>query len=209
MNELIVVLGSSDPIIYNSRASHAIKVFLEKIKTNKNVYLMPKFYDDSWTLNHFEKTLPCYINNILKNGYSDYYRNGFTHDTINEALGTRFVIEKMFLFGTKVKLTIVTSECHEKRSRWIFNEIFKDCDCIDLEFESSLTTFVELNKNRYEIEDIILSNQYKEVKKNKNMINFINNCFNSKHYTYFYFKNLNNGLYSIEFEIYELYRKIS
>lgn len=207
MNELIVILGNSDPIIYNARASNGIKVFLDKIKTNRNVYLMPKFYENSWTLNHFEKALHKYTNNVLKNGYSDYYRNGFTNDTINEALGARFVIERMFPVQEKVKLIVVTSECHEKRSEWIFNQVFKDCNWVELEFNSSVTTFVELNKNRYEIEDEILKTQYNEIKKNKNMINFINNCFNSKHYTHFYYNNLNNGLYRMEFEMYELKRK--
>ena len=95
--ELIVILGNRDPVIYNARASNALQVFKNKIKLNKNVYLLPKFYKNSWTLDIFEVSLDKYKGHILCDSISEYYRHSDTCDTINEALATRFILENKFL----------------------------------------------------------------------------------------------------------------
>ena len=97
MIDIILVLGNRDPVIYNARSSNAIRVFEEKIITNKEVYLLPKFYENSWTLDIFQSALGVYKNNILTDEISKYYsHHPITHDTINEALGTRYVIENKY-----------------------------------------------------------------------------------------------------------------
>ena len=189
--ELIVILGNSDPVIYNARASHAVRVFLNKIKLNKNIYLLPKFYKHSWTLETFEIALNKYKGHILLDSISEYYRRqSDTHDTINEALATRFILENKYP-DLDVVLTVVTSKCHETRSRWIFENVFKDLYNIKLEFSSSNITFNEIKLNREEVEKRGLQDQYKMITNEGGMYNFINNRFLNNTYTaYFFEKNV-------------------
>lgn len=194
--EVIVILGNRDPVIYNARASNAVRIFLKKINLNENVYLLPKFYEKSWTLQTFELSLHKYKKNILLDSISDYYRNNIsTHDTINEALGTRFILEDKYVnLDTPfvVHLTIVTSQCHENRSKWIFESIFKDLQWVKLYFNSSITTFIERNLNRDDVEKAVLQNQYKIITNEGGFYNFINNRNLNKTYTYYYFKKDND-----------------
>jgi hypothetical protein len=197
--EVIVVLGNGNPVIYNSRASNAIKVFLEKIKTNENVFILPKFYENSWTLETFQVSLGIYNKNILTDETSKYYsHHPITHDTINEALGTRYVIEKSFN-RMNVNLTVVTSKCHENRSRWIFETVFKDSFRVRIDFNSSSMTFNEIKLDRNNIEKNGLERISALILSEGGIYNYINNRNLAKVYTHFLFEKLNDFRYELKF----------
>jgi hypothetical protein len=196
-NEIIVVLGNSSPVIYNARASHGLDLFLKKSEKNKNTFLLTKCYNTSWTLEHFKYASGDNKDRILNNEISDYYcSHKYTGDTITEAVGTRFVLENMYYnfhlndSSFKVILTVVTSKCHEPRTVWIFKEVFRDIeDWIELRFDSSVTTFVEINENRYIKESEILNAQYHNVINiNGGMVNFINKYVLIKKHIHFSFE---------------------
>jgi hypothetical protein len=193
--EIIVILGNTNPLTYNARASHGLDLFLKKSEINKNTFLLTKCYDTSWTLKHFNYAAGDNENRILNNEISNYYSSHiYTRDTITEAIGTRFVLENMYynyhlndsLY--KVKLTVVTSKCHEPRTQWIFKEVFNDIqDWIELNFDSSVTTCAEISDNRYIKESQILNGQYNNINSNGGMVEFINKNFREKKYSNFYF----------------------
>lgn len=195
MNELIVVLGNSSPITYNSRASHGLNLFLKKSQYNKNTFFLAKNYNNSWTLDHFIYAAENARDRILNNEFSYMYTNHkYTPDTITEAVGTRYVLEKMFYNNYlidnffKVKLTVVTSKCHEPRTTWIFREVFKDIeDWVELNFDSSVTTCLEISDNRYIKEFDILNAQQNKIKNYGGMVEYINKNFINKN-IHFQFK---------------------
>lgn len=195
-NEIIVILGNNSPITYNARASHGLDLFLKKSKTNKNTFLLTKCYDTSWTLEHFKYASCDNKDRILNNEISDYYcSHKYTGDTITEAVGTRFVLENMYYNyrisdpNFKVKLTVVTSNCHEPRTVWIFKQVFRDIeDWVELNFDSSVTTFVEINDNRYIREKEILNGQHNNITKYGGMVEFINRYFMENKHVHFYYE---------------------
>jgi hypothetical protein len=198
--EMIVVLGNGNSIIYNARVSHAIDIFFQKLKNNIDVLFLTKYYKDSWTLKHFEYVFDIFKDSILNTSISNFYSSHkYTHDTILEAVGTRYVIENTFFNNLHIILTVVTSECHQERTEWIFNEIFKDMKNIKLIFNSSRTTFIEITENRYIVESQILYRQQFNVSKCENMINYINERHSQRKYSNFYFEK-NKESYCVKFK---------
>ena len=194
--EIIVVLGNKSPVIFNTRASHAVKLFLSKISCN-DVYLLTKFYENSWSHDTFKYKLKLFQDRILDDFISVHYRYLDVHDTINEALATIYVLENKYKSNTNdplfnLCLTIVTTKCHEKRTKWIFSNIFKDVEWVTLNYDMAEITFEEINLNRYLVEDKIFKNQQYNITIEGGIYNFINNKNTNKKYTHYYFEKDNS-----------------
>jgi hypothetical protein len=113
-----------------------------------------------------------------------------THDTINEALASRYILEKYFKNecldeNFRTRLTVVTSKCHERRTRWIFDQVFLDIHWVELEFDSSKTTEIEIKQKRDIVEQNIINGQNEKILHYGGLVKFINNLNKSKQYTKF------------------------
>lgn len=188
MIDVVLVLGNSSSEIFEQRAMKAINVFFNLRKFNDHVYFIPKYYN-FFDKNKFLKFLNDFKQHILDDNY--YTDHKVSHDTINEGLATRYVLEKLFYSEHKndsefkIKLHVVTSHCHEKRTRYLFDQIFIDINWIELYYDSSETTEQENKSNRYNVELNILRNQSKDINKNCGIHNLINKCYEEKIFTIF------------------------
>ena len=188
MIDVVLVLGNRSSEIFEQRAMHAINVFFRLRKFNDHVYFIPKYYD-YFDKNKFLKFLNDFKQHILDDNY--YTDHKVSHDTINEALATRYLLEKIFYLehkndiDFKIRLHIVTSHCHEKRTRYLFDQVFIDINWIELYYDSSETTETEIKSNRCNIELNILKNQSTDIIKNGGIHNFINKFYDEKIFTIF------------------------
>lgn len=174
---IVVVLGNSAKEIYEARANRALQL----VDENSSALLLAKFYkvipvDQKYFLDRMSDR-----SRLWADKQSLIYRlSKHTFDTITEAVGCRCLLE--LRFSTEVErdpsfslnVVVVTSACHEERTRWIFSDVFCDVNWITLSFESSPTTELEYLGNRPEIEEQTLARQRRRIETCGNIANFIN-----------------------------------
>jgi hypothetical protein len=163
---IVVVLGNSEQEIYEARANRALQI----VDQNMAALLLAKFYrvipvDQQYFVDRMSDK-----SRLWADKQSLIYRlSKYTFDTITEAVGCRCLLELRFSPQVErdpsfcLNLIVVTSACHEERTRWIFSDAFCDVDWISLSFDSSETTSSEVQANRVEIEAQILVRQRRRI----------------------------------------------
>lgn len=105
-----------------------------------------------------------------------------THDTMLEAVGCRWLLEQKFEDrlhdpAARIHVVVVTSACHDARTRWIFDGVFKDAVWASISYDPSATTTTELRDSRLEKEAAIWARQQKLIAHDKGFAGFINAQF--------------------------------
>ncbi len=105
-----------------------------------------------------------------------------THDTMLEAVGCRWLMEQKFEDrlhdpAFRIHVVVVTSACHDARTRWIFDGVFKDAIWTSITYDPSATTTTELRENRLAREAAVWAKQQKEIALAGGFAGFINAQF--------------------------------
>jgi len=159
---IVVILGNGAEEIYHARATHALQVhqtlgsFQLALDENHSTILLAKFYQqipkayfEGWMVNPSQ---------LWSDEQSKIYRisKDNTFDTITEAAGCRCLVEQKYLAmlerdsDFRIHIVVVTSACHEERTRWIFSEVFNDAAWISISYDSSRSTVAEADRDEKE-----------------------------------------------------------
>ena len=196
--DLVVVLGDQRHEIHLPRGRAAISVSKAMQQQRKNVFLLAKWYDNprlpnNWTKDQWKGELRRNGLNpqILQEGVSarGFFGKKHSFDTVHEALGVRFFVQEQLARPAaaeslvQIQITVITTECHAARSKWIFEHVFEDLQAhATVAIQHVETTQLELQRNekgrnRLDIEPSTLQRLQKNV--GNSIYEYVNRLHNS------------------------------